>query len=189
MSTMFDLVTLLAMNEPFAIALLNREPWAVQHAKDIESLARGEGPEHRRRFDGTPHKWCGITCPFSEGCVTCTLPENPTVATEIKAILNHNDPVKLATHGIIKLCGEVDVGMFVDTQTKVSKIRRLGIKHLTLEIDSEGGSAFIMRYLCDLIMESDFDETTGIVTGFALSAAALILQTCEKRVAHSDAFL
>ena len=68
---------LLALNPEYARALARREPWAVEHSKRSESLNLGEPEGYRRPFDGTSKKWCGGSCPFPEGCIMCTLPEDP----------------------------------------------------------------------------------------------------------------
>jgi len=75
---------LLAMNPEYAQALGKGESWALEHAQLCDSLNKGEPEGFRRKFDGNYHKWCGGSCPFKEGCMTCALPENEEVTRDNK---------------------------------------------------------------------------------------------------------
>ena len=79
---MIDTEMLLALNPEYAEALARGESWALKHAERSRSLNAGESEGFRREFDGKPRKWCGAACPNEEGCITCTLPENPEVARD-----------------------------------------------------------------------------------------------------------
>lgn len=83
-----DIDAVLAANEGLCDALANGEPWALKHIERLNSINRGEPEGFRREFDGNPRKWCGGACPFDEGCVTCTLPENPEVARNVRRYKN-----------------------------------------------------------------------------------------------------
>lgn len=73
---------LMALNPEYAEAVARGEPWALKHQEQCRSLNAGEPKEMRRKFDGKPRKWCGAACSSPEGCVVCTLPENPEIARE-----------------------------------------------------------------------------------------------------------
>ena len=71
---------LLALNPEYAEALARGESWALKYQERCNSLNRGEPEGMRREFDGRKRKWCGGSCPFKDGCVVCTLEDNPEVA-------------------------------------------------------------------------------------------------------------
>ena len=73
---------LLALNPEYAEALARGEPWAVKHAGQVDSFNSGEPEGMRRKFDGKKRKWCGASCPFKNGCVTCTLEDKPEIARQ-----------------------------------------------------------------------------------------------------------
>lgn len=77
-----DINALMALNPEYANAIARGEPWALKHAERVRSLNAGEPEGMRREFDGKPKKWCGSSCPHQEGCVVCTLPEDPKFARE-----------------------------------------------------------------------------------------------------------
>ena len=79
---MINTAALLAANPEYAKALASGESWALKHMGRIRSMNTGEPEGYRREFDGEPRKWCGGSCPFKNGCVTCTLPDKPEVAHE-----------------------------------------------------------------------------------------------------------
>jgi len=82
---------LLALNPEYAEALARGEDWAVKHARRCDSLNAGEPEGFRREFDGKPRKWCGAACPNEEGCIVCTLPENPEVARDNRRYKRRKD--------------------------------------------------------------------------------------------------
>lgn len=69
-----------ALNPEYAEAIARGEPWALKHAERVRSLNAGEPEGMRRNFDGKKRKWCGGSCPFKDGCVVCTLKDDPKVA-------------------------------------------------------------------------------------------------------------
>ena len=71
---------LLRLNPKYAEAIARGESWAIKHAMGADSINRGEPESMRREFDGKPRKWCGSSCGHTEGCVMCTLSENPEIA-------------------------------------------------------------------------------------------------------------
>lgn len=73
---------LLALNPEYAEALAKGEPWALKHAEMCRSLNAGEPEGMRRQFTGEYKRWCGAACPNEEGCITCTLPDNPEAARD-----------------------------------------------------------------------------------------------------------
>lgn len=73
---------LYALNPEYEQAIARGEPWALKHAGRVASINSGEPEGMRREFDGKPRKWCGGACPHKNGCVTCTLQENPQVAQD-----------------------------------------------------------------------------------------------------------
>lgn len=79
---------LLALNPDFEKAVWNGEPWAVERMRLAESLNNGEPEGMRRPFDGKPRKWCGAACSAPEGCITCTLPENPELVQMLRKMDN-----------------------------------------------------------------------------------------------------
>lgn len=89
MSRQIDMGRLMALNPAYAEAIAKGEPWALKHAERVRSLNAGEPEGMRRDFDGKPKKWCGSSCPHEEGCIVCTLSENPDVAREHRKYL-HN---------------------------------------------------------------------------------------------------
>lgn len=70
----------MALNPEYTEALVKGEQWALDHARLCDSINKGEPEGFRRKFDGNPHKWCGGSCPFKEGCVSCTLPDDPEMS-------------------------------------------------------------------------------------------------------------
>lgn len=77
---LIDTEMLMRLNPEYARALARGEKWALDHAERCRSLNAGEPEEMRRKFDGKPRKWCGEACDSPDGCVVCTLPENPEQA-------------------------------------------------------------------------------------------------------------
>ncbi len=83
-----DTDALRALNPEYEQALWRGEPWARNHARIAESLNDGEPEGFRREFDGKPRKWCGAACESPEGCITCTLPENPALVQTLRKMRN-----------------------------------------------------------------------------------------------------
>lgn len=90
-----NMAALLAANPDYAKALAKGEPWALKHARRCDSLNAGEPEGFRREFDGKPRKWCGGACISPEGCVVCTLPENPEIAREHRRYKFENEKMNL----------------------------------------------------------------------------------------------
>lgn len=80
MGQVINTALLHALNPEYAEALAKGERWALEHARQVESINRREPEGMRRKFDGKPRKWCGGACTSPEGCVVCTLPENNEMA-------------------------------------------------------------------------------------------------------------
>jgi len=73
---------LMAANPEYAQALARGEPWALKHAERCRSLNAGESEGMRREFTGEYRRWCGGSCPYEKGCITCTLQDKPETARE-----------------------------------------------------------------------------------------------------------
>ncbi len=73
---------LMALNPEYAKAVARGELWALRHQEQCRSLNAGEPEGMRRKFTGEYKKWCGGSCPYEKGCITCTLPDRPDVARE-----------------------------------------------------------------------------------------------------------
>ena len=86
---------LIALNPEYVEAVAKGDPWALKHAERCRSLNAGEPEGMRRNFDGKPRKWCGAACSSPEGCVVCTLPENPEIAREDRRYKNENPATNL----------------------------------------------------------------------------------------------
>jgi hypothetical protein len=87
-----DTDALLRLNPRFAEAFVRSEDWALKHMRTVESLNAAEPEGFRRPFDGTPRKWCGAACDSEEGCVVCTLSENPDLARENRKRQRQSEP-------------------------------------------------------------------------------------------------
>ena len=75
---------LLDANPEFAEALFKGEAWALAHPQRCRSLNSGESEASRRQFDGKPHKWCGASCAYKEGCIVYTLEESSQLVQETR---------------------------------------------------------------------------------------------------------
>lgn len=180
-----DTAALLALNEDYAAALMRGESWAVRHAATCESINRGEPEEYRRPFDGKPRKWCGEACPFAEGCVMCTLPENPEMARLNRRM--RKDTRRLAVGGIIEINGDIDWDMLEKVRAAIATAEKNNVQKIEVRIRSSGGVSRAGLAIIDALMSARVEQRVGVVTEKAFSMAAIILQACDRREASSDA--
>ncbi len=180
---------LLALNPDYVEALSKGEKWALDHAKRCESLNAREPEGFRRPFDGKPHKWCGAACPFDEGCMMCTLPENPEVARLNREHRELRGPIDLAQQGIIVVAGHVDQKMVDRVRKMLAVAENHNTKKLEIRIESSGGEVPAGMKIYDLIRSAPVQRRTGKVASHALSMATIILQACDHREAAPDARL
>ena len=180
-----DIQGLLALNEEFAEALMKGEKWAIDHIRLCESLNAGEPEGFRRPFDGNPRKWCGGACPFDEGCVTCTLPEDP----EMVRLNEESRRRAKVAEGVITISGEVNSAMVDEVRKMLDTATANGAKTLQVEIQSDGGNVTAGLRICDMIRDARVEKRIGIVREYARSMALIILQACDERIAASGARL
>lgn len=183
-----DLNTLFALNADFAEAVARCEPWAMRHLQICQSINRGEPEGYRRPFDGKPRKWCGDACPFDEGCVSCTLPENPRVARENRERKARKTPEELARSGIIVVEGEVNDEMEKRVREYIALAEESGITRLEVRIESHGGHTANCVHIYDALLQAyGVSSRVGVVMSHAYSAGLIILQACEHRVGGREA--
>lgn len=182
-----DIEGLLALNPDYAKALARGEPWAIEHTLLCESLNAGEPEGFRRKFDGVPRKWCGVSCTSQEGCVTCTLPEDPSFNwVKIQRELESN-PETMARKGVILVTGPVNLDLLSKIEDLIGQAVAAGNKQLEFRITSNGGDCHACDLIYDTIQKAPVDKTVGFVPTRAYSAAAVILQACTWREASPEA--
>lgn len=181
-----DIKALLELNPDYERALWNGERWALDHMKTCESINAGEPEGFRRPFDGTPRKWCGGACPFSEGCIMCTLPEDPEMAR-----FNRTRDTEIGNPraGVIAVFGPVDYDMVDRVREMLSVAQAHGVEELEVRIKSDGGDVPAGMAICDMIRNAPVRKRTGMVMSHARSMALIILQACDERIASPDASL
>ncbi len=177
---------LLALNPEYAEALARGEGWALSHMSLCESLNRGEHEGFRRPFDGKPRKWCGAACTSPEGCVTCTLPENPEMARSNR---EERKQVECMTAGAVLITGEVNEQMVGRVKGMIDAAVALGVPTLDVIIESHGGHVRAGMKVYDLIRAAPVTKRIGSVPNYAYSMAAIILQACDERIAAPNAFI
>jgi ATP-dependent protease ClpP protease subunit len=179
-----DMWLLQALNPEYTKALWRGEKWALDHAKRCESLNAGEPEGFRRPFDGKPRKWCGAACTSPEGCVMCTLPENPEMA---RLNREHKAPQDAAREGVITVSGHVDQKMAADIRLMLDIAKKNGAKKLEVRIESSGGEVRSGLKIYEMIRSAPVQKRVGIVRYYALSMATIILQACDYRIASPSA--
>ncbi|MBY0472911.1 ATP-dependent Clp protease proteolytic subunit [Patescibacteria group bacterium] len=180
-----DTDALLALNPEYAVALMRGERWALEHALRCKSLNDGEPEGFRRPFDGNPRKWCGGACPFKEGCVTCTLPED---AEMTRFNRQPENPEGFARQGIIIISGSVDEEMGVRIRKLLTIAEETGnTDTLEFRIESDGGQTRVGLEIYDYIRGARVRRRVGVVLNYARSMAAVILQACDHREASPHA--
>lgn len=178
--------SLLELNPDLATAFVKGEKWALEHMRICESLNAGEPEGFRRPFDGIPRKWCGEACSSSEGCVTCTLPENPKLA---KFNRTYKSDETLMSEGVIVISGEVNSQMTLSVRKAIDIATHSQNEILQVWISSDGGDVNEGLKIYDMIRRAPVRKRVGVVREYARSMAVLILQACEERIASSDAHL
>lgn len=187
-----DVDALLVLNPEYAQALWRGEQWALDHMRLCESLNAGEPEGFRRPFDGKPRKWCGGACPHDEGCVTCTLPDDPEMARlNRKHRAEGGSDEDLARKGIIKVRGHVDDQMVarVRKSLDIALATRPKRNELEIHIESSGGEVPAGMQVFDMIHDAPVKMRIGKVRWHALSMGLIILQACDRRIAAPDAQL
>jgi ATP-dependent Clp protease protease subunit len=94
--------------------------------------------------------------------------------------------------GVIHLTGGIYETETTEMMCELAHIRSLGLQEVTLVISSPGGAAYHAFALYDEIMavRASGVRVTAVVTGYAASAAAMIvLQAADRRVARPNARL
>jgi ATP-dependent Clp endopeptidase proteolytic subunit ClpP len=89
-------------------------------------------------------------------------------------------------HGIVFLNDEIDTCAVSKGVSQLDFVKRIGVKSVTLRINSPGGGVCNAFALYDKIkeLENAGIPTTGVVIGSAASAASMIvLQACRYRTA------
>jgi len=184
-----DIDALLALNPEYVDALWNGEKWALDHRQRCESLNAGEPEGFRRPFDGKPRKWCGAACPFDEGCIQCTLPENPEMARLNRKHRELSKPIELARQGIITIKGLIDPKMVVRVRELLAEARAGESETLIVKIESPGGETPAGMQIFDMIRDAPVQKRIGVVESYALSMGTIILQACDWREAAPEASL
>lgn len=182
-----DIDGLLVANPEYFEALLKGEQWAVDHMSMCESLNRGEPEGYRRKFDGKAHKWCGESCPFPEGCMMCTLPDDPEMARLNRKI--RNDPMRLSPEGVVTIDGPIDYLMASRVREMIETAEAHRVKELVVRIRTKGGDSGAGLEIHDLIRAASVQKRVGIVDEYALSMGTIILQSCDWREAAPRARL
>ena len=92
---------------------------------------------------------------------------------------------KLLERHIIDIKGEVEKPMFGYVRTALTYMIAKGWPDITVTLTSDGGDGIAAFMIYELLrMYADKAQVTGQVVGYAHSAAAMILQACDKRIAH-----
>ena len=185
--TIVNIDGLLAANPEFVRALGAGESWAIRHLRICESLNGGEPEGFRRPFDGIPRRWCGEACDSDNGCVMCTLPEDPEIARLHRTM--RRDPMRLAARGIITIDGEVNSAMRQRVRAMIAKAEAAGTQELEVRIRTTGGQTVAGLGICDLIANARVERRVGVVVDYALSMGTIVLQSCDWRVAPAHARL
>ena len=184
-----DIDALLGSNQDLVTAIRNGEAWALAHIKRCESINAREPEGFRRPFDGKPRKWCGGACTSPEGCVMCTLPDDPLVARANREYRATPDPQALASQGIITIDGEIDDAMVAAVRNLLTLSEDSGVEELEFRITSDGGEVPAGLRICDMIQAAKVRRRVGFVKYYARSMALIILQACDYRVATPKAQL
>ena len=87
---------------------------------------------------------------------------------------------RLLDQNIIMMRGDFDDTMFFYVSESIARLVARGAPPITVIITSNGGDIDIGMQIYDLIRMYP-GQTTGIVYGWARSAAAIIIQACNKR--------
>lgn len=88
----------------------------------------------------------------------------------------------LLEHNIIAIGGEIDSDNAYYFRESMLRLLAKGAPPIEVQITSSGGSTEISLTMYDAL-RSYPNEVTGIVYGYAHSAAVTVLQGCKKRVA------
>ncbi|MBI2756214.1 MAG: ATP-dependent Clp protease proteolytic subunit [Chloroflexi bacterium] len=92
--------------------------------------------------------------------------------------------------GSIWLAGPIDDDIVIWVDRRLNELVRLGKKNVTFRIQSPGGSVYSSMALLDILndMRTQGFHLTGLVEGYAASAAAMIvLQAMDQRNARPNA--
>lgn len=84
--------------------------------------------------------------------------------------------------GITTFLGRVEADSGEDLAKSLTRFYERGLRKVIIAISSGGGDARIAMNLYDIIRVYP-GEVTGLVVGQAMSAAALMLQACHRRMA------
>lgn len=101
-----------------------------------------------------------------------------------------NDKLRLALlkQNIILLGGNINDGTFFDLSEAILGFIADGAPPITIIITGDGGDIDIAMQIHDLLKLYQ-GETTGIVYGWARSAAVIVLQACKKRLITPSSFI
>ncbi len=91
--------------------------------------------------------------------------------------------------GIIRLYESIEGYSAQDFDTRLKYVMDSGVKNITILISSPGGSVYDALGIYDSLMEARKKaKVNGVVTGYAASAAAMILlQACTVRKCYPNA--
>lgn len=94
--------------------------------------------------------------------------------------------------GSLWVAGPIDDVLVIWLDRRLNELERLGVRDVTLRIQSPGGSVYSAMALYDILIgaRNDGFQFTGLVEGYAASAAAMIvLQAVNERHARPNARL
>ncbi len=89
---------------------------------------------------------------------------------------------------VIDLQGQFDDEMFQYVRDALLLLSVKGNPAIRVQISSGGGDATVGLVIYDMLRHYQ-GETTGVVVGFAKSAAVLVLQACTTRLCTQNSFL